>query len=133
MLFRSLGREITALELLRRPGISYATLHRLPGTGQANADAEATTQLEIDLKYDGYLVRQRAEVERQQRQEHTALETDLDYSAIHGLSREVQQKLAAARPATVGQASRVPGVTPAAMSLLLVYLKRRGAAPANAA
>ncbi len=128
-----LGRETTALELLRRPGISYAKLHQLPGTGQADGDTEATTQLEIDLKYDGYLARQRTEVERQQRQEHAVLASDLDYAAIRGLSHEVQQKLAAARPVTVGQASRVPGVTPAAISLLLVHLKRRGAASTHAA
>ena len=120
-----LTRENTALDLLRRPGVDYAALHRLPGVGEPHADADATAQLEIDIKYDGYLERQRAEIERQRHHEHTALATDLDYAAIRGLSHEVRQKLAAARPATVGQASRVPGVTPAAISILLVHLKRR--------
>jgi tRNA uridine 5-carboxymethylaminomethyl modification enzyme len=120
-----LTRENTALELLRRPGVDYAALHRLPGVGQPHADDDATTQLEIDLKYDGYLERQRAEIERQQHHEHTVLAADLDYADIRGLSHEVRQKLTAARPATLGQASRVPGVTPAAISILLVHLKRR--------
>lgn len=120
-----LSRDTTALELLRRPGIDYAALHRLPGLGEPHADTAATAQLEIDIKYDGYLARQRAEIERQRHHEHTALAADLDYAAIRGLSHEVQQKLAAAKPATVGQASRVPGVTPAAISVLLVHLKRR--------
>jgi tRNA uridine 5-carboxymethylaminomethyl modification enzyme len=119
-----LGRETTALDLLRRPGVDYAGLHRLPGLGAPHAHGEATAQLEIDIKYDGYLERQRAEIERQRHHETTPLAADLDYFAIRGLSHEVRQKLAAARPATLGQASRVPGVTPAAISLLLVHLKR---------
>ncbi|MDD3650732.1 tRNA uridine-5-carboxymethylaminomethyl(34) synthesis enzyme MnmG [Immundisolibacter sp.] len=122
-----LTREVTALELLRRPGVDYAALHRLPGLGEPHAHGEATAQLEIDLKYDGYLERQRAEIERQRHHETTPLAADLDYFAIRGLSHEVRQKLAAARPATLGQASRVPGVTPAAISLLLVHLKRHRA------
>ena len=120
-----LAREATALDLLRRPGVDYAALHRLPGVGEPHADGAATAQLEIDIKYDGYLERQRAEIERQRHHETTPLAADLDYAAIRGLSHEVRQKLTAARPATVGQASRVPGVTPAAISLLLVHLKRR--------
>ncbi|MGE0810318.1 MAG: tRNA uridine-5-carboxymethylaminomethyl(34) synthesis enzyme MnmG [Immundisolibacter sp.] len=120
-----LAREATALDLLRRPGVDYAALHRLPGVGEPHADGNATAQLEIDIKYDGYLERQRAEIERQRHHETTPLAADLDYAAIRGLSHEVRQKLTAARPATVGQASRVPGVTPAAISLLLVHLKRR--------
>ena len=120
-----LAREATALDLLRRPGVDYAALHRLPGVGEPHADGNATAQLEIDIKYDGYLERQRAEIERQRHHETTPLAADLDYATIRGLSHEVRQKLAAAKPATVGQASRVPGVTPAAISLLLVHLKRR--------
>ncbi len=128
-----LARESTALDLLRRPTIDYATLHHLPGVGEPHADAEATAQLEIDLKYDGYLGRQQAEIERQRQSETTTLAADLDYAAIRGLSHEVRQKLAAAKPATIGQASRVPGVTPAAISLLLVHLKRRNRPSVDAA
>ncbi|GAB4356899.1 MAG: tRNA uridine-5-carboxymethylaminomethyl(34) synthesis enzyme MnmG [Immundisolibacter sp.] len=122
-----LSRDTTALDLLRRPDVDYAKLHRLPGVGEPHADPVATAQLEIDLKYEGYLARQQAEIERQRHHEHTPLAADLDYAAIRGLSLEVQQKLAAVKPATVGQASRLPGVTPAAISVLLVHLKRRAA------
>jgi tRNA uridine 5-carboxymethylaminomethyl modification enzyme len=86
-------------------------------------------QVETTAKYSGYIQRQKLEVERQQAQEHLAIPADMDFSAVRGLSLEVQQKLAQQRPETVGQAARVQGVTPAAISLLLVHLKRRAGAP----
>jgi tRNA uridine 5-carboxymethylaminomethyl modification enzyme len=85
-------------------------------------------QVEIAAKYAGYIDRQTVEIERQRAQEETRLPAGLDYAAIRGLSKEVRQKLTQARPETVGQASRIQGVTPAAISLLLVHLKRRGSA-----
>jgi tRNA uridine 5-carboxymethylaminomethyl modification enzyme len=85
----------------------------------------------VRAKYDGYINRQTTEIERQRRSETTELPMDLDYRVIRGLSNEVRQRLIEARPATLGQASRVPGVTPAAMSLLLVYLKRSRAVNAG--
>lgn len=81
-------------------------------------------QVEIEAKYSGYLERQRVEIERQQRQETTAIAQDFDYAQVRGLSAELAQKLAQVRPLTVGQAQRIPGMTPAAISLLLVHLER---------
>ncbi|MBR4737398.1 MAG: tRNA uridine-5-carboxymethylaminomethyl(34) synthesis enzyme MnmG, partial [Rhodocyclaceae bacterium] len=124
-----LERETRFFDLLRRPQVRYAALMQLPGAPEApHAAPEVAQQLEIAAKYQGYIDRQQLEIERQQAAEHTALPANLDYARITGLSREVQQKLAAARPQTVGQASRVPGVTPAAISLLLVWLKRHAQA-----
>ena len=88
-------------------------------------DADVKQQLEIAAKYQGYIDRQQDEIVRQQGNENTPLPDDMDYSDVHGLSIEVQQKLAQHRPQTIGQASRVSGVTPVAVSLLLVYLKRK--------
>jgi tRNA uridine 5-carboxymethylaminomethyl modification enzyme len=90
---------------------------------------EVADQVEISAKYAGYIERQKTEVARQSSQEGLSIPGDLDYAAVRGLSREVQQKLAEHRPETVGQAARIQGVTPAAISLLLVHIKRRGAAP----
>lgn len=124
-----LERETRFFDLLRRPQVRYEALMQLPGAPEApHAAPEVAQQLEIAAKYQGYIDRQQLEIERQQAAEHTALPAHLDYARITGLSREVQQKLAAARPQTVGQASRVPGVTPAAISLLLVWLKRHAQA-----
>jgi tRNA uridine 5-carboxymethylaminomethyl modification enzyme len=99
----------------------------LPGAGPAVADAAVAEQVEIQAKYAGYIARQQDEVARNEQHESTALPADLDYRAVRGLSFEVQQKLSQHRPETVGQAARVSGVTPAAISLLLVHLKRRAA------
>jgi tRNA uridine 5-carboxymethylaminomethyl modification enzyme len=85
------------------------------------------TQVEVRAKYAGYIERQEEQIERARRHEETQLPQDLDYGALAGLSHEVRQKLAATRPATLGQAARVPGVTPAAVQILLVHLKKRGA------
>jgi tRNA uridine 5-carboxymethylaminomethyl modification enzyme len=118
-------RETTALELLRRPEVAHADVVRLACVGDAGVAPEIATQIEVRSRYDGYIRRQQLEVERQQRQESARLPEDLDYHQVRGLSHEVRQKLLATRPATLGQAARLPGVTPAAVSLLLVHLKRR--------
>ena len=89
--------------------------------------AQIRTQVEVRARYAGYLERQREEIERAARNEATALPSDLDYAQLHGLSHEVRQRLSEARPATLGQAGRIPGVTPAAVSILLVHLKKRAA------
>ena len=120
------SRDVNLLELLRRPEISYQALVSLPGAGPGLADAVAALQVEIQAKYAGYLQRQATEIERQRRYNELAIPSDLDYTEVQGLSTEVRQKLARQRPFTVGQASRIAGVTPAAVSLLLVHLKRLG-------
>ncbi|MFA7522598.1 MAG: tRNA uridine-5-carboxymethylaminomethyl(34) synthesis enzyme MnmG [Halothiobacillaceae bacterium] len=123
----SVSRNVTALDLLRRPEIDYAAIAAVDELAPESMPAAAVVeQLEIEAKYAGYIDRQRDEVARSLRQEQEAIPADLDYAAIPGLSHEVRDKLAAQRPATVGQAARIPGVTPAAISLLLVHLKRQG-------
>ncbi len=119
-----LEREATLLELLRRPSVSYAALMTLPGAGDAVADPIVAEQVEIATKYAGYIDRQNDEIARRAEQESRRLPADLDYRSVRGLSVEVQQKLNQHRPETIGQAARVSGVTPAAISLLLVHLKR---------
>lgn len=111
-------------ELLRRPEMTYERLMALPGAGSSVNDPVIAKQVEIRTKYRGYIERQREEVERRAASEGLALPPDLDYRLVRGLSAEVQQKLNAQRPETIGQASRISGVTPAAISLLLVHLKR---------
>ncbi len=125
-----LSRETHALDLLRRPELDYAKLLTVPMLGPAVDDAAVAEQVEIEAKYSGYLARQREEIARQQRNEHTEIPAQFAYDAVRGLSIEVQQKLERVRPQTVGQAQRIPGMTPAAISLLLVHLtrQRRGAA-----
>jgi len=112
-------QKASQLDLLRRPEINYAGL-----VGESQVDPEVAAQVEIQAKYQGYIERQRAEVARQRDHEALRLPLDLDYRELRGLSSEVQQKLNRHRPETIGQASRISGVTPAAISLLLVYLKR---------
>jgi tRNA uridine 5-carboxymethylaminomethyl modification enzyme len=119
-----LARESRAAELLRRPEVSYGELMSLPGVGPGETDPQVAEQVEIQAKYAGYIERQRDEIERQRRHEEMVLPTDFDYSQVHGLSREVSEKLGRHRPHTLGQAGRIPGVTPAAISLLLIHLKR---------
>ena len=119
------ARETTALELLRRPEVGYADLTALACVGPGGVDEEVGLQIEVRTRYDGYIRRQQREIERQRRHESTRLDEQLDYQQVRGLSHEVRQKLSAARPATLGQAARLPGVTPAAVSLLLVHLKRQ--------
>ncbi|NIR60206.1 MAG: tRNA uridine-5-carboxymethylaminomethyl(34) synthesis enzyme MnmG, partial [Gammaproteobacteria bacterium] len=98
----------------------------LPGVGPGVADERVAEQIEIQARYHGYIERQTAEVARSIAQQETPLPEDLDYREVRGLSAEVCEKLCSRRPATVGQASRIDGVTPAAISLLLVHLKKRG-------
>jgi tRNA uridine 5-carboxymethylaminomethyl modification enzyme len=137
-----LAREVSAFELLRRPEVSYQTLTQLTGgapweaavgtderlTGQVHA------QVEVRAKYAGYIERAQEEIERARRHEELKLPGDLNYALMTGLSHEVRQKLTEVRPMTLGQAARVPGVTPAAVQILLVHLKKRhAAAPAQVA
>ena len=118
------SRETSGLDLLRRPELDYPTLMRVPGLGPGLDDAQAAEQVEIGTRYAGYLGRQRDEIARQQRNESAAIPGGFDYAAVHGLSSEARQKLEQVRPQTVGQAQRIPGMTPAAVSLLLVHLER---------
>jgi len=125
-----LSRDFSAFELLLRPEVDYDDLLEIAGQPDwSEVDdrlpAQVRTQMEVRAKYSGYIERQQDEIERQQRNEETRLPDDLDYLQVAGLSNEVRQKLSDARPVTVGQAGRVPGVTPAAISILLVHLKKR--------
>ena len=139
-LFYLLRRLLAPLELLRRPEVSYEALSELtgvpgwavPGAVDERLPGEVRTQVEVRAKYAGYIERQSAEIERARRHEELPLPQDLDYPAMSGLSHEVRQQLALVRPATLGQAGRVPGVTPAAVQILLVHLKKRGARAARA-
>jgi len=124
----TLSRETNALDLLRRPELDYARLTTVDGVGPAVADASVAEQVEVQTKYAGYLERQREEIERQRRHEQTSIPNGFDYDKVRGLSAEVLLKLKRSLPETVGQAARISGVTPAAISLLLVHLKRRHAA-----
>lgn len=118
-------REYSLSELLKRPELGYADLAQT--CGGACDDMQATQQVEIQAKYAGYIDRQQEDIERLRRHENTPLPADLDYSAVDGLSNEVRQKLTESRPETLARASRIPGVTAAAVALLLIYLKKRGA------
>ncbi len=128
VLGQSIEHEYSLFELLRRPGVSYANLMSLTGAGEVLADAEVVEQVEIQAKYQGYIERQKEEVAKSLAHESSAIPVDMDYTLVHGLSFEARQKLMQARPETLGQASRVQGVTPATISLLLVHLKRQKAA-----
>jgi len=130
-----LGRDVTAFELLRRPEVSYDALLDVVGSPDWLRDPpddrvppQVRVEIEANAKYAGYIERQREEIDRQRRNEETKLPDDIDYGQVAGLSHEVRGRLAEYRPATVGQAGRVPGVTPAAVTLLLVHLKKRGLA-----
>ncbi len=129
-----LDREHSLDELLRRPEVSYAALLSVPAAGPGVARQDVADQVEVQVKYAGYIARQAQEVARHAQHESTALPVDLDYDHVRGLSVEVRQKLKLHQPATLGQAARISGITPAAISLLLVHLKRRQAAvPGEAA
>jgi tRNA uridine 5-carboxymethylaminomethyl modification enzyme len=132
----ALSRDVSAMELLRRPGVRYDDLLELIGrTDHALQDelvddrieGQLKLALEVQARYTGYIERAQDEIERARRNEHTALPSDLDYGQLAGLSSEVRQKLGEIRPATLGQAARVAGVTPAAVAVLLVHLKKRRA------
>ena len=120
-----LTRENSALDLLRRPELDYANLVSLPAFApEVPVEGDVAEQVEIETKYAGYLQRQRDEIARQQRHETTPIPASFDYAQVRGLSAEVQQKLERVRPETIGQARRISGITPAAVSLLLVHLER---------
>ena len=125
VLGKPLRKEQNLADILRRPEIDYAAVMRLPGAGTAITDKDVIEQLEISARYSGYLERQHEEVEKHARNENTLIPTDLDFSQVRGLSNEIVQKLADHRPHSIGQASRISGVTPAAISILLVHLKKQ--------
>ena len=120
----TLSKDASALDLLRRPELDYAGLMRVPGLGPGHADGAVAAQVEVQAKYAGYLGRQAEEIERSRRNESKVIPDGFDYGRVKGLSAEVREKFERVRPETVGQASRIPGVTPAAVSLLLVFLKK---------
>jgi tRNA uridine 5-carboxymethylaminomethyl modification enzyme len=133
---RPLAREVRAFELLRRPELSYDDLRSsvprsasvdddtADWTGDERLEEQVKQQVDVQAKYSGYLERQSQEIDRQQRHENLRLPEDIDYSKVAGLSNEARQSLHSVRPQTLGQAARIPGLTPAALSLLLVHLKR---------
>lgn len=125
VLGKPIEREYPLFELLRRPDVSYEALLTLPEAGPGESDPHVRQQLEIAAKYQGYIDRQTEEVERSRQYEEMALPEGLDYRDVRGLSIEAQQKLNKQRPQTLGQAGRISGITPAAISLLLVYLKKK--------
>lgn len=124
VLGKPIEREYSLFDLLRRPEVSYADLMTLTGAGDAVTVPEVIEQVDIQAKYHGYIERQKEEVARMAEQENLAIPADLDYSALNGLSIEIRQRLSQQRPQTVGQASRIQGVTPAAIAVLLVHLKK---------
>lgn len=130
VLGKPIEHEYSLFELLRRPDVSYEALLSLPGAGEGEPDfnemvVQVREQIEVAAKYQGYIDRQTDEIARQHGSENIKFPADMDYHEVHGLSIEVRQKLSAQRPETIGQAGRISGITPAAISLLLVYLKRK--------
>jgi len=123
VLGKNIEREYSLHELLRRPDVTYASLMTLPTAGEP-AEESVALQIEIQAKYQGYIEKQQGEIEQQEHFENLALPADFDYRGVRGLSIEAQQKLNQHKPQTVGQAGRISGITPAAISLLLVHLKR---------
>ncbi|HCV19307.1 MAG TPA: tRNA uridine-5-carboxymethylaminomethyl(34) synthesis enzyme MnmG [Alteromonas sp.] len=126
LLKNPVSREHSLEELIRRPEMTYSSLMSIESLGPGLADPIAAEQVEIQIKYAGYIARQLDEIAKTQRHENTLLPADFDYSKISGLSNEVVAKLTDARPETIGKAARISGITPAAISLLLVYLKKHG-------
>ena len=126
LLNADLTKEASGEDLLRRPELTYAQLTTLNAFGPALTDAQAAEQVEIQVKYEGYIARQQEEIDRHQRNENTLLPVDLDYRQVSGLSNEVIAKLNDHKPNSIGQASRISGITPAAISILLIYLKKQG-------
>ncbi len=124
--------EYSLLDLLKRPNIVYADVANLKNALDEPVDEQVSEQVQIAVKYAGYISRQAEDIERLRRQENTALPDDLDYSKMEGLSNEIKQKLTQLRPATLAAASRIQGVTPAAVSLLLIHLKKRAIARKSA-
>ena len=126
LLKKPLTREASLEDLIRRPEVAQADLYKIEGLGSESDNWQALEQVEIQTKYAGYIARQQDEIEKLMRHEETQIPADYDYSQVSGLSNEVVAKLSDARPQTIGQASRISGITPAASSLLLVYLKKQG-------
>ena len=120
----ALSKEAKALDLLKRPEIAYSDLMKVAGLGPGSDDVKVAEQVDVQVRYAGYLIRQAEEVERNERNEHTLIPSGFDYKQVRGLSSELCEKLQKTRPESIGQASRIPGMTPAAISLLLVLLKR---------
>ncbi|MBT8040863.1 MAG: tRNA uridine-5-carboxymethylaminomethyl(34) synthesis enzyme MnmG [Gammaproteobacteria bacterium] len=118
------SREARALDLLRRPEMSYGKLVSADGFGPGVPDPRVAEQIEIQVRYAGYLGRQRDDIERRRRHEDMAIPDGFEYGHVRGLSSEVREKLEQVRPFTIGQASRIPGMTPAAVSLVLIHLKK---------
>ena len=121
-----MSKEASLEDLIRRPEVRYEDLMKIEGLGPAIADTQAAEQIEIQTKYAGYIDRQLDEIAKKKRNEDTLIPADFDYTQLSGLSNEVVAKLQDARPETIGKASRISGITPAAISLLLVYLKKHG-------
>ncbi|MEX9542638.1 tRNA uridine-5-carboxymethylaminomethyl(34) synthesis enzyme MnmG, partial [Escherichia coli] len=121
-----LSKEANGEDLLRRPEMDYQLLTSLSRFAPGITDPQAADQVEIQVKYEGYIARQQEEIERQLRNENTLLPVDLDYKQVKGLSNEVMAKLNDHKPTSIGQASRISGITPAAISILLVWLKKQG-------
>jgi tRNA uridine 5-carboxymethylaminomethyl modification enzyme len=121
-----LSKEASLEDLIRRPEVNYQDLMKIDLVGPGLADAAAAEQVEIQIKYEGYINRQQDEISKQERNENTRLPANFDYKVVKGLSNEVILKLNQVQPETMGQASRISGITPAAISLLLVYLKKQG-------
>ncbi|NVJ60149.1 MAG: tRNA uridine-5-carboxymethylaminomethyl(34) synthesis enzyme MnmG [Gammaproteobacteria bacterium] len=122
---KPITKESRVSDLLKRPELNYRSLMALPAIGPGVDDEQVALQVEVQAKYAGYIARQKDEIERSLRYENAPIPLDFDYASISGLSAEVTQKLEQNRPETIGQASRISGVTPAAISLILVYLKKR--------
>jgi tRNA uridine 5-carboxymethylaminomethyl modification enzyme len=125
---KPIQKEVNALELLRRPEVSVVDVAKLCELSEKNPDI--LEQVEINERYHGYIERQKLEIERAKRNEQTKLPQTLDYTLVKGLSNEVQQKLNSVRPESIGQAARISGITPAAISILLVHLKKHAKAKA---
>ncbi|MGB9096008.1 tRNA uridine-5-carboxymethylaminomethyl(34) synthesis enzyme MnmG [Erwinia sp.] len=126
VLSAALTKEASGEDLLRRPEMTYHQLMTLSTFAPALTDPQAAEQVEIQVKYEGYIARQQEEINRQQRNENTLLPAELDYQQVSGLSNEVIAKLNDHKPGSIGQASRISGITPAAISILLIYLKKQG-------
>jgi tRNA uridine 5-carboxymethylaminomethyl modification enzyme len=133
VLGKPIEREYSLMDLLKRPGMTHASLAELSQGVAFVGDAAVASQVEIQAKYQGYVERQHEEIARRERYETMPLPREIDYRSVRGLSIEVQQKLNQHKPETIGQASRISGITPVAISLLLVHLKRGAGTPERSA
>jgi tRNA uridine 5-carboxymethylaminomethyl modification enzyme len=120
----SISKEVRALDLMKRPEVGYRQITEIEGIGPGVENERVAQQLEIQLRYSGYLGRQQEDIKRRRKHESQEISPDFDYEQVRGLSSEVKEKLKNLRPDTIGQASRIPGITPPAISLLLVHLKK---------